>query len=550
MNDALQLILVRFGAACAASVPFALLLAVLLRRAGARWPALEAHRSVWLSAQAAVVLAFALGCAPLPRGAVAPAVTLPPSILDVMPGALAVDDAVAVATTAAVAAPAGAGASVAPARRTPRSLQVHPLDIAVSAIAWLPAAWLSAWLAGLAWHVLARLRARRHWRHLLRHARILGSAELRASPALTPAQCARIARLRLTVLATDLPLSPMLLGVLRPRLLLPAHLATLDPAQQRLIVEHELTHCRRADPLWLALSGVLGLLFWFNRPLRRLDAGLREAVECGCDDAVLAGRDAGERRGYAAALVAQLRLQLALQAPGHDGATAFGNLGVAGRVQRMRAARPPRLSRRGRMLAGLAALGCALAGAALQPAFSSNPDTGHAVASPVALSLAAATPTTLEPWRYPLEQVSVTALYGVRSPSVPNGHHGVDFAARRGTPVHAVAAGRVVEAAYNPTWGHYVRVEHGAGVSSLLIHLDRVDVAYGRQVGAGDLLGAAGASGKASGPHLHLEYWKDGRRLDPQAMLADLSDRATPRALARRRRQGNPVPDTFVTISE
>ncbi|QJE02786.1 peptidoglycan DD-metalloendopeptidase family protein [Massilia forsythiae] len=542
MNDALQLVLLRFGAACAASVPFALLLALLLRRAAARWPALEAHRSVWLSAQAAVVLAFALGCAPLPRGAVVPALALPPSILDAAPGAAALD----AAATAAAGAPDGAAVALPPAPRAQLALRVHPLDIVRLAMPWLPAAWCSAWLAGLAWHALARLRARRHWRHLLRHARILSGAELRALPALTPAQCAHIARLRLTVLATDLPLSPMLLGVLRPRLLLPAHLATLDPAQQRLIVEHELTHCRRADPLWLALSGALGLLFWFNRPLRRLDAGLREAVECGCDDAVLAGRDAGERRGYAAALVAQLRLQLAVQAPGHAGTTAFGNLGVAGRVQRMRAARPPRLSPRGRMLAGLGALGCALAGAALQPAFSSNPDSGYpAPAAPPAAAAAAP-----EPWRYPLDQVRVTALYGVRSPSVPNGQHGVDFAARRGTPVHAVSAGRVVEAAFNPTWGHYVRVEHGAGVSSLLIHLDRVDVAYGRNVAAGELLGASGASGRASGPHLHLEYWKDGRRLDPQAMLPDLSGRATPRALARRRQQGNPVPDTFVTISE
>jgi len=512
MTPDLSIMLLRFGAACAGSIACALVLDWLLRRAALRWPALAAHRSVWLLAQATVALVFVLACAPLPRAAVAPTLALPPAALQ--PISAMPDDA------APAASPADTGAA-----------PVTAIDPATQALRWLPAAWLAVYLAGFAWHAARRLQARRHWRRLLRHhAQPIDAAALLASPAFTPRQRRIVARSRLVVCGTELAVSPMLLGLARPRLLLPAHLSALDVAQQRLIVEHELTHWRRLDPLWLSVSGICTLLFWFNRPLRALDTSLRAAVELGCDDAVLAGRAAGERQGYAAALVAQLRLQLQGQA---CAAPAFGSLGVEDRILRMRAARPPRLSARGRLLVGAGALGFAALGAALQPAFS-------VAAVPPALAAIATAP---EPWRYPLDQVRATMLYGVRSPSVPAGNHGVDFAAKRGTPVRAVAAGTVVEAAIHPAWGNYVRIDHGGGVSSLLIHLERASVAYGQRVAGGDVIGLSGASGRAAtGPHLHLEYWRDGRRLDPQAMLADLSDRATPHALARRRAQGNPIP--------
>ena len=491
--------LLYFGAACAASIVFAFVLGVLLKGAAARWPALAAHRSVWLLAQAAVVLVFALACAPLPRSPVAPTLALPQASAD----------------TTDIAADAVPNAALAPAVIAPQRLALESL----------PVAWLGVYLAGLCWHTAASLRSQGRWKALLkRQARIVGEAELHTWPALTPDQHTQIADAGLTVRSTVLAVSPMLLGVLRPCLLLPAHLFTLDVSQQRLIVAHELAHWRRRDPLWLALSGALGILFWFNRPLRRLDAALRVAVELGCDDTVLAGRSSGERQGYAAALVAQMRLQLQACA-----APAFGSLDVVARVQRMQAKHPVRLSRCARMLAGAGLLGFAGGAAALLPAFSQE-------------ALPALAKAVAPAWRYPLSEVRATSLYGVRSPSVPTGHHGVDFAAKRGTPVRAVAAGTVVEAAFNPAWGHYVRVDHGGGVSSLLIHLERVDAESGRRVAAGDLLGTSGASGKATGPHLHLEYWQQGRRLDPRIMLADLNDYATPKALARRQAQGNPSP--------
>ena len=516
----------RFGVACAGSLFIAIVLLAMLRLAASRWPALLVHRSVWLLAQASVALLFVLACMPLPRVAVVPTLTL------AAPAVITSFDE----TDDDGQAPAQHAASVGV---KPAAPQTDAGSLAATALRWLPCAWLAAYLVGLAWHATQRLRTQRRWQVLLRHAKVVGALDLQALSGMSPEQRERIAQWGITVRTTDLPVSPMLHGLRSPCLLLPAHMNTLDVGQQRLIVEHELTHWRRSDPLWLALSAAFALLFWFNRPVQRLGQTLREAVELGCDDAVLAGRTSVERQSYAAALVAQLRLQLQRDtgAVGVSGA-AFGSFGVTERVQRMRNARPPRLSMHARLLIGAAVTAVAVAAAALQPAVSSA-----AAPTRVALTDAASrVAPQQEEWRYPLEQVRVTSLHGVTRPGLSGTHHGVDFAARRATPVFAVAGGRVVEAAANPVWGNYVRVDHGEGRSSLLIHLDRISVAPGRRVDAGDFLGTSGASGKATGPHLHLEYWQNGRRLDPALMLADLPDHATPQALARRAAKGNPLP--------
>jgi murein DD-endopeptidase MepM/ murein hydrolase activator NlpD len=70
-----------------------------------------------------------------------------------------------------------------------------------------------------------------------------------------------------------------------------------------------------------------------------------------------------------------------------------------------------------------------------------------------------------------------------------------------------------------------------------MIHLDSIAVQQGDRVAAGQLIGAAGATGAATGPHLHLEYWQDGHRRDPREMFPDLDAHTTAKALARRRAQ-------------
>jgi len=106
-------------------------------------------------------------------------------------------------------------------------------------------------------------------------------------------------------------------------------------------------------------------------------------------------------------------------------------------------------------------------------------------------------------------------------------HGGVDIAADTGTAVSACARGEVVLAAELLLSGNTVVVNHLPGVCSVYYHLDRISVAEGSTVEAGQILGEVGSSGLATGPHLHWEVRVGGVASDPSAFVASpLIDRA------------------------
>jgi murein DD-endopeptidase MepM/ murein hydrolase activator NlpD len=102
-------------------------------------------------------------------------------------------------------------------------------------------------------------------------------------------------------------------------------------------------------------------------------------------------------------------------------------------------------------------------------------------------------------------------------------HSGTDIAAPTGAPVRAVADG-VVTLVHPDMFftGTTVMIDHGLGLQSVYAHMSRADVAEGAEVKRGQAIGAVGASGRATGPHLHWGLsWLDVR-LDPEAGLAAL----------------------------
>jgi murein DD-endopeptidase MepM/ murein hydrolase activator NlpD len=94
-------------------------------------------------------------------------------------------------------------------------------------------------------------------------------------------------------------------------------------------------------------------------------------------------------------------------------------------------------------------------------------------------------------------------------------HAGVDLIAPAGTPVEAAAAGRVAWAAPRDGWGLLVVVAHRGGVRTMYAHLSRIDVRVGQWVSGGSVIGLVGATGNATGPHLHFEVRVDGAAVDP-----------------------------------
>ncbi len=100
------------------------------------------------------------------------------------------------------------------------------------------------------------------------------------------------------------------------------------------------------------------------------------------------------------------------------------------------------------------------------------------------------------------------------------GHSGMDIAVPTGTPVKAPAAGVITFAAPDLyLTGGTILLDHGFGVSSNFLHLSRIDVKVGERVQQGQVIGAVGATGRATGPHLHWGMnWFDVR-IDPLLVL-------------------------------
>jgi len=94
-------------------------------------------------------------------------------------------------------------------------------------------------------------------------------------------------------------------------------------------------------------------------------------------------------------------------------------------------------------------------------------------------------------------------------------HNGVDYAAPTGTAVRSVADGVVEFAGWQNDYGNLIQIAHGNSRSTLYAHLSRIDVRQGQRVEQGQRVGAVGATGWATGPHLHFEFRVHGQYQDP-----------------------------------
>jgi len=118
-------------------------------------------------------------------------------------------------------------------------------------------------------------------------------------------------------------------------------------------------------------------------------------------------------------------------------------------------------------------------------------------------------------FRWPLRG-RMTSRFGRRRGS---NHDGIDISARRGTPVLAAEAGKVIFAGRMRDYGRIVILKHSGHYRSVYAHLDRIGVRRGAFVERGQPIGRVGTSGNASGPHLHFEIRERDRARDPIGYL-------------------------------
>jgi murein DD-endopeptidase MepM/ murein hydrolase activator NlpD len=101
----------------------------------------------------------------------------------------------------------------------------------------------------------------------------------------------------------------------------------------------------------------------------------------------------------------------------------------------------------------------------------------------------------------------------------PEFHKGVDIAAARGTPVSAAADGTVLWSGWEGDYGKTVILKHPEGLATRYGHLDGILVRQGDRVRQGTVIGTVGDTGRATGPHLHFEVLRDGKRTNPKTYL-------------------------------
>ena len=122
--------------------------------------------------------------------------------------------------------------------------------------------------------------------------------------------------------------------------------------------------------------------------------------------------------------------------------------------------------------------------------------------------------------RTPIDGARLTSGYGNRKhPTLgyTKMHRGVDFGARRGTPIMAAGDGVIEFAAWNGAYGKYVRIRHRGSYSTAYAHLDRIatGIQRTRRVKQGQVIGYVGSTGRSTGPHLHYEVLQAGRQINP-----------------------------------
>jgi len=127
---------------------------------------------------------------------------------------------------------------------------------------------------------------------------------------------------------------------------------------------------------------------------------------------------------------------------------------------------------------------------------------------------------------YPLVGTRISSRFGMRTHPViqeKRHHHGLDLAVPVEAPIRAIRTGRVVFADEFGAYGNLVVIQHEDDITSHYGHLHSIQVSPGEQVSTGQLIGAAGKTGRVTGPHLHLEIRHEGKPLDPLLLFPHIA---------------------------
>lgn len=304
---------------------------------------------------------------------------------------------------------------------------------------------------------------------------------------------------------------PMLLGLVRPKIVLPD--GKLSQEELEGVLAHELTHWRRRD-LWLKwLAALAAAVHWFDPAAWLLLDRLDRDCELSCDQAVVRGWSGPQRARYGELL---LRLAAGEELP---------SIALFSQKQRLKERLISIMEERndGRKAAVLGAAAClalVLTSTALG-VYTGPAAVGEAITGLSSAAGAEVTPAVLS---WPVEAgdtVELSSLFTGRIHPITGEqreHSGIDIPQPAGTPVLAAADGTVLETDFSAEDGNYIRLRHG-NVTTKYAHLQEYTVEPGQTVSAGEQIGQVGSTGMSTGAHLHFEVTVDGIRVDPLTRL-------------------------------
>jgi len=123
----------------------------------------------------------------------------------------------------------------------------------------------------------------------------------------------------------------------------------------------------------------------------------------------------------------------------------------------------------------------------------------------------------------PINGARISSRFGLRRHPIlgySKMHKGIDFAARKGTPIFAAGAGIVNYSGWKGAYGRYIKIKHNSQYQTAYAHLSKISskVKKGRRVKQGDIIGYVGSTGRSTGPHLHYEVLRAGKQVNPSKM--------------------------------
>lgn len=156
--------------------------------------------------------------------------------------------------------------------------------------------------------------------------------------------------------------------------------------------------------------------------------------------------------------------------------------------------------------------------------------------------------------RTPVDGARISSGFGMRRHPVlgySRMHRGMDFAAPTGTPIYAAGDGTIEKAAYWGSYGNYIRIRHNNNTKTAYAHLHRFGkgMREGQRVRQGDVIGYVGATGTATGPHLHYEVIIDGEHVNPASIKTQDGPALAGKQLAAFKAHVNKVNREYAALS-